>query len=95
MINSAIVLHIDEFGFHSIRQFGGEPVAVLWVDENCKGDRVYLQDTVIEPVEALLDLIGNDTIGNSSDGYLDQGTIQAIRAVIWKQTGGSLTEITS
>lgn len=92
-IKRAVIIHIDKNGDHTVRVWDptGE-VLVLWVDENCPGDRVYEQLSREDDIADLKALIGSDTIGNSEDGRIDEQTAQAIRAMHWRMTGGKLGE---
>ncbi len=85
-IKAAVVLHIDEDGNLDLRAFGDGSVLVLTIDERAPGDRVY-EHTLREPPAALGELIGTDRIGHMGDGFLDDQTIQAIRAMHWREQG--------
>lgn len=88
-----VVLHIAEDGSYDLKAWGAEGVHILWVDDRAPGDRVYCQTTREADGDTLRDLIGEDRIGHANDGYLDETTVQAIRAMSWRLEGGHLAEI--
>lgn len=92
-IEHVVVLHIDKDGNYSLRIWGDERVRVLWIDESAPGDRVYEQTCREDDPSELRALIGTSTIGHADDGYLDDQTIQAIRAMSWRLDGGKLEEV--
>ncbi len=89
-----VVLHIAEDGSYDLRVWGGEMVRVLWIDESAPGDRVYEQTHRETDPQELRNLIGGDKIGHAADGYLDDQTVQAIRAMAWRLEGNALSALT-
>lgn len=85
-----VVLHIAEDGSYDLRIWGAERTHVLWVDDSAPGDRVYEQTSREGDAGALRELIGDSTIGHAGDGYLDDQTVQAIRAMAWRMDGERL-----
>jgi hypothetical protein len=92
--DSIVVLHIDEEGNFDLKVWGDERVRVIWIDERSPGDRVYEQTHREADPNELKALIGDDRIGHAKDGYLDDQTVQAIRAMAWRLDGGKLTALT-
>lgn len=88
-----VVLHIAEDGSYDLKAWGAERVQILWVDDRAPGDRVYCQTTREANGEDLRKLLGGDTIGHAGDGYLDEQTVQAIRAMAWREEGGNLAAL--
>lgn len=91
--DGVIVLHIAEDGSYDLRVWGGDRVQVLWIDDRAPGDRVYCQTSREHDADDLRKLLGGDTIGHAGDGYLDDQTIQAIRAMAWKMEGNGLKPV--
>lgn len=88
-----IVLHIAEDGSYDLRAWGAQRVQILWIDDRAPDDRVYCQTSREADAEDLRKLIGGDAIGHAGDGYLDEQTIQAIRAMSWRMSGGQLSAL--
>lgn len=93
-LRTAVVLHLAADGTPTLKVWdpAGEILA-LWIDESAQGDRVYEQIHRETDISTLRALIGPDRIGNSADGYLDDQTVQAIRAAFWRRDGGQLAEV--
>ena len=89
-IEGVVVLHIAEDGSYDLKVWAGASVQVLWVDERSTGDRVYCQTSRETDPEELRSLLGKDAVGHAEDGYLNDQTMQAIRAMAWKLDGGAL-----
>lgn len=94
VLRTAVVLHLDTDGTPTLRVWdsAGEVLA-LWIDEAAPGDRVYEWTTREPDLGTLRALIGTDPVGNARDGYLDDQTVQAIRAAFWRRDGGQLAEV--
>lgn len=90
---AVVVLHIEEDGSYDLKVWGDQRVRVIWIDDRAPGDRVYEQSCREADAGKLRALLGDSKIGHAGDGYLDDQTIQAIRAMAWRLEGGQLAAL--
>lgn len=85
-----VVVHIDTNGDWTIKAWTDERVQIFVVDENAPDDRVYCVTSRETDANALRTLIGDSPIGHLGDGRLDDQTVQAVKAMYWRMSGGRL-----
>lgn len=84
-------MRLSEDGFPTLHAFG-DAVRVLYIDERCPRDRVYLLQERGTPDE-LKALLGDDKIGHRDDGMLDENKVQAIKAFAARLNGETLKPV--